>query len=172
MENNWFKDLFIDEAKQALVAKDGPTPDLSETDPTKPGYVEGRTHYECDYSFDASLDIPVGEKKSLAIDGLDITHEGAYWVVSINGDTTSRTAVYSGTVCTKIAGIEFGVTFRKDRKTGMYAMSVALSDVAPKDLHIEASYRYPGNVVTLDEKYIPDTIQRVGGDVIVNSSTE
>lgn len=123
------------------------------------GHVKNRTHYECDYSFDASLDIPTGTKKALTIEGLDISNKGAYWVVSINGDTTSRTAVYSGTVYIKIAGIEFSVRFAKDRKTGLYGMSVALSDVAPRDLHIEASYRYPGNVVTLDEKYIPDSVK-------------
>ena len=166
MENNWFKDLFIDEAKQALVAKDGPTPDLSENDPTKPGYVEGRTHYD---KSEVLFEGP---------DGLVVTFDRKGWssyanlevscgsnVLMLSGVRIIAKGVPTRTVKTvthtlgQVGGVDLVVTFTY-KTAGSFKITANIADCN----FVVRSKR----IVTLDDKYISPNLLRYETSINVN----
>lgn len=65
---NWFKDLFIDEAKNAISDKDtgggGNNADWNQNDSTKPGYVQNRPFYT-----DGPVETVIFEERTVEVEG-------------------------------------------------------------------------------------------------------
>lgn len=157
------------------------------------GHVKNRTHYEDDYSIDGVIDVSAGEKISAEkiIQGIGYIHvnssgresgrlhDGAYYDLYINGEKIRSNASVqtTGTSIIDYNHIQIGVSFKSNRTTLLYDMTISMSAATTEDLHIQASYKYPGKVIPLDEKYIPNSIPKVqtatvGQTVVVKAVDE
>lgn len=161
--------------------------DWFENDPTKPGYIGNRTHYtEYVIRPDSEIvyhNVRAGRTYTLRAKASNKIEDGAVFFGFIDNVLVCSKPIggYAGTrldteVINFIGDYTNSYTEHKspmmDRKTKELVMN---STFAPRTdlISFRCGYAYPtGNVKQLDEKYIPDTIQRVGSDVIVPSSTE
>lgn len=148
-------------------------PDLSQNDPNAADYVKNRTHYSDE---EILCDSDVTNPFVIGYRGTDrkmYIHEGACLDVYLsNGyvhvmdyDTLSG---YKGTPSTyTINGTTFAMNWRIDTKSQKYVFTLTSNS----DVTVRRKVYRRSTLKQLDEKYIPDAIQRVGGEVIVPSST-
>lgn len=166
-EKSWFNDLFINEAKAALDAH--PSANWNQNDPTEPDYVKGRTHYD-DFVVVSEV-YNANELPNVGYKGSDRRmhyHDDAFVEVRYaNGDVYIGYADDLDSKVIKNVNDGSTLTIRPivDSTTSLYKIKVTTVS-AP----VYMAYK---RIIpkALDEKYIPDTIQRVGGDVIIPSST-
>lgn len=189
----------VEELLEGLVVAAGTQPDLSETDPTKPGYVKGRTHYIGINVLDSFEDLvsytsnyPVGYgafRTVICQKDNPFMPEGKYIRITLGGvskmimtlppssggsrPTYNEHITLDNGVVVKTSLTAYGPDGNADRKGNLWyhVLPTPTEAIVPYIAQPFTVELCEDVLVPLDEKYIPETIQRVGGDVIIPSST-